>query len=200
MLVLHYTGMADAGAALRQLCDPAAGVSAHYLVEEDGTVHALVAEDRRAWHAGRGFWRGITDVNSASVGIEIVNPGHAHGYRHFPQAQIDAVVDLARAIVGRHGIRPWDVVGHSDIAPDRKADPGELFPWAELAAAGIGLWPAPADGTGDLARIGYAVLPDPLPARIAFQRRFRPARLDGAADPETLALIAGLDRMLPAGL
>ena len=134
MVVLHYTGMQSAEAALAQLCDPAKEVSAHYMIEEDGSVHRLVREDRRAWHAGRSYWRGIRDVNSASVGIELVNPGHEFGYRPFPDAQMEALVPLLADIVQRHDIPRANVVGHSDIAPARKEDPGELFDWDLLAA------------------------------------------------------------------
>jgi len=200
MLVLHYTGMTSAAAALARLCDPAAEVSAHYLVDEDGTVHAMVAEEMRAWHAGRSWWRGETDVNSRSIGIELVNPGHEFGYRPFPPAQIAALVDLAQGILARHPIPPRNVVGHADVAPSRKQDPGELFPWATLAAAGIGLWPEPDAATDDavamLEAYGYDTS-DPTAAITAFQRHFRPARVDGVVDGETVALLAGV--LLTAG-
>ena len=140
MLVLHYTGMPSAAAALARLCDPGAKVSAHYLVDEDGTVQALVAEQNRAWHAGVSFWRGATGLNDRSIGIEIVNPGHEFGYRPFPPAQMQAVRELCRGILARWPIPARNVVAHSDIAPNRKQDPGELFDWRGLAAAGIGLW------------------------------------------------------------
>ena len=203
MLVLHYTGMPSAAAALERLCDPQARVSAHYLVEEDGTIWRLVAEARRAFHAGVSYWQGDTDLNRLSIGIEIVNPGHEWGYRPFPAAQMTAVEELCRAIVARHPIPPHRVVGHSDIAPDRKSDPGELFDWPRLARAGIGLWPLPRPqaeagrgrGVGivqrtaalaDLARIGYPVaVGSEDVALAAFQRRFRPARWDGLLDRET---------------
>ncbi|MEO5866412.1 MAG: N-acetylmuramoyl-L-alanine amidase, partial [Sphingomonas sp.] len=133
MIVLHYTGMQDARSAIDRLCDPAAKVSAHYVVDEDGSIHRLVGEDKRAWHAGRSRWRGVEDVNSASVGIEIVNPGHEFGYRPFAEEQIDALIPLVAEIKERHGITRGNVVGHSDVAPSRKQDPGELFPWARLA-------------------------------------------------------------------
>jgi N-acetylmuramoyl-L-alanine amidase len=203
MLVLHYTGMKSAAEALERLCDPAAAVSAHYLIDEDGTVWCLVPEDRRAWHAGVSSWRGVSDVNDASIGIELVNPGHEFGYRPFPEAQIAALETLCRASLARHPIPPRNVVGHSDVAPLRKDDPGEFFPWARLARAGIGLWPepplppAPARAALPrlLAAIGYAV-PDEL-ARVvtAFQRRYRPARCDGAADDETRRLVAAVARL-----
>ena len=203
MLVLHYTGMQSAAAALDRLCDPEAGVSAHYLVEEDGALWRLVPEERRAFHAGVSFWQGGTNLNWVSIGVEIVNPGHEWGYRPFPDAQMEAVELLCRDIAGRRRIPPYRVVGHSDIAPDRKSDPGELFDWPRLAEAGIGLWPRPAAdlagrrgrGVGlvqrtaalaDLARIGYRVVPgDEQPALAAFQRRFRPERWDGLIDAET---------------
>lgn len=209
MLVLHYTGMQSGAAALARLRDPAAEVSAHYLVEEDGSLLQLVPEHRRAWHAGRSFWRGQTDINSRSIGIEIVNPGHEWGYRPFPETQIAALIPLCRGILARHGIPPRNVVGHSDIAPDRKEDPGELFPWQRLASAGIGLWPdeggtsampAPplAAAQRALAAFGYGVEPTGVDgpatrsAVLAFQRRFRPARLDGVFDGACAALLASL--------
>lgn len=216
-LVLHYTGMKSAAEALDRLCDPAAQVSAHYLVEEDGTVWRLVDEDRRAWHAGVSWWRGASDLNDRSIGIEIVNPGHEFGYRPFPSAQMASVAALCRDILGRRPIPAARVVGHSDIAPLRKLDPGELFDWRGLAAQGIGLWPAtpaaPSPGGDDdkaaaeaiaaLATIGYDVegrsagrmveSDAAVTAAIAaFQRRFRPARVDGAPDRETCALIAAV--------
>ena len=215
MLVLHYTGMESAAAALVRLCDPAAEVSAHYLIDEDGTAYALVGEDRRAWHAGAGAWRGWRDVNSASIGIELVNPGHDLGYRAFPEAQMAALETLCRAILSRHAIAPRDVVGHSDVAPLRKQDPGERFDWARLAAAGIGLVPAamtapgrdlgPGDSGEDVERFqaalatwGYDLVADghygPVTAAVvtALQRHFRQARCDGSADHETRAMLAGL--------
>jgi N-acetylmuramoyl-L-alanine amidase len=201
MLVLHYTGMETAAAALERLCDRAAEVSAHYVVEEDGTVWSLVPETRRAWHAGVAFWRGESDVNSASIGIEIVNPGHEFGYRPFAEAQMRAVETLAAEILARHPIPPWNVVGHSDVAPRRKQDPGELFDWRRLASAGIGLWPTELGGPSaapeaDLAGIGYEL--DDLAATVtAFQRRFRPSRLDGLLDEETRSAIAAVAWLVP---
>lgn len=206
MLVLHYTGMQSAAAALQRLCDPAARVSAHYLVEENGALWRLVPEARRAFHAGVSFWQGENDLNHVSIGIEIVNPGHEWGYCPFPRAQMEAVLRLCRDILARHPIPPDRVVGHSDIAPERKADPGELFDWAGLARAGIGIWPAqiPAQGRGrpigvveqaaalaDLAAIGYRVdAGNPAPALTAFQRRFRPQRWDGRLDGESAQRLA----------
>jgi N-acetylmuramoyl-L-alanine amidase len=197
MLVLHYTGMASAEAALARMCDPAAAVSAHYLVEEDGALWRLVAEERRAWHAGAASWGGVTDVNSRSIGIELQNPGHEHSYREFPAAQIAALTRLAGDIVARHRIPPARVLGHSDVAPRRKQDPGEKFPWEALAGAGFGLWPdfdhataEPADARRDLAAIGYEIADDLAAAITAFQRHWRPARCDGALDGETARRIA----------
>ena len=141
MLVLHYTGMKTADEALARLCDPEAKVSAHYTIGTDGRVYAHVPEERRAWHAGVSFWAGEANVNGRSIGIELVNPGHEFGYVPFAETQIAALIDLARTILARHPIPPAHVLGHSDVAPGRKMDPGELFPWARLAQSGIGLWP-----------------------------------------------------------
>jgi len=198
MLVLHYTGMTSGEAALARLCDPAAKVSAHYTIDEDGTVYAMVPEAQRAWHAGLSFWAGARDINARSIGIELINPGHEFGYRPFPDAQIGALTALCRQILDRHAIVPWRVLGHSDVAPARKDDPGELFPWAGLAAAGIGFWPAPGDDPGEAAmapllmRYGYD--PDvPLEKSVAaFQRHFRPSCVDGMADRETRGTLSGL--------
>src|SRR3546814_5130719 len=180
MLVLHYTGMVDAASAIERLRDPEAGVSSHYLVAEDGQVLRLVDEDKRAWHAGRSHWGGVTDVNSASIGIEIVNPGHEFGYQPVPEEQMDALVPLVADIVRRHAIPRANVVGHSDIAPDRKQEPGELFEWYRLAKVGLAV-PRPVRNLIDpnwtdagfllaLERYGYDVR-DPAAATTAFQRR-----------------------------
>ena len=168
ILLLHYTGMTSGEAALARLCDPAAKVSAHYCIDEDGSVSRLVPEARRAWHAGAGHWAGAGDINARSIGIELVNPGHEFGYRAFPEAQMTALMALARDILARHPIPAARVLGHSDVAPLRKEDPGELFDWQGLAAAGIGLWPeTPAEETdlpsddafkAGLARFGYGYL------------------------------------------
>jgi len=203
MLVVHYTGMLSADAALERLCDPDAKVSAHYLIDEDGTTHRLVAEDMRAWHAGVSSWRGATDINSRSIGIELVNPGHEFGYRAFPDAQLAAFRDLSLEILARHPIPAGNVVGHSDVAPTRKADPGEFFPWREMAAAGIGLWPEDADHlemdtaalSALLAEIGYDVA-DFTAALKAFQRHFRPERVNGRIDPETARRVVGMGALL----
>lgn len=200
MLVIHYTGMPSAEAALDRLCDPASKVSAHYLIDEDGTIYALVHEARRAWHAGVASWRGHADVNSRSIGIELVNPGHEFGYRPFPEAQIDAVIGLAQLVLARHPIPARNVVGHSDVAPTRKTDPGELFPWPRLKSYGIGLWPfsgeekldcLPQDSLRRLAQIGYDIS-DPVAAMAAFQRRFRPSLVNGGNDAETAGRIERL--------
>ncbi len=214
-IVMHYTGMTSCQKALDRLCDPRTEVSAHYVVDEDGTIHRMVAEDMRAWHAGVSFWHGLRDLNSTSVGIEIVNPGHDYGYRAFPDVQIEAVTELAGDIMQRHGIAPCDVLGHSDVAPGRKVDPGELFPWQALAAHGIGLWPEETvtlpghpDMTGALRRlseIGYAV---PLTPELGndilkpgsavtdviaeFQVHYRQGKVDGLLDNETATRIAAV--------
>ena len=224
MLVLHYTGMPSAEAALARLTDRRAEVSAHYVISEAGAVYRLVAESRRAWHAGIARWAGEADVNARSIGIELVNPGHEFGYRRFPASQMAALETLAGDILRRHPIPPHRVVGHSDVAPERKQDPGELFDWAHLAASGIGLWPA-ADfqvspntpelepgATGAavlelqlaLAGIGYGVTAsgayDPATEAVvaAFQRHFRQTQVDGVADRETVSLAHHLLARLPS--
>ena len=208
IIVLHYTGMPTGQAAIDRLRDPAAKVSAHYLVAEDGAILRMVAEDKRAWHAGKARWRGIEDVNSASVGIEIVNPGHEFGYRPFMEEQIDALIPLVAGIKERHNITRGNVVGHSDIAPKRKQDPGELFPWNRLAKVRLAL-PRPTQKLMDplwsdagfliaLERFGYDVS-DRLAAVIAFQRRFRPELLDGAIDGECRSILLALLLPKPMG-
>ncbi len=207
MLVLHYTGMPSAEMALARLCDPASKVSAHYCIEEDGRVHSLVAEDKRAWHAGVSCWRGQGDVNAASIGIEIVNPGHEFGYRPFPAAQMKSVVSLCRDIVSRHTISPRNVVGHSDIAPRRKQDPGELFDWKLLADAGVGLWIDAGESRGGesgsfqdkLTEYGYHITGDPEQLRYvvtAFQRHFRPHLINGKWDDECTVILDNLLQMI----
>ena len=197
MLVLHYTGMKDARSALDRMRDPAAAVSAHYMIDEDGAVLRLVDETRRAWHAGVAAWRGHDDINDRSIGIELVNPGHEFGYRPFPEPQMAALIELTGEIVERHPIPARNVVGHSDVAPTRKTDPGELFDWPRLAAAGVGLWPAAA-AEGEIGRVpttlaGYGYdTADPEAALRAFQRHFRPARIDGVADAQCAGLLAAL--------
>ncbi|MGQ0484353.1 MAG: N-acetylmuramoyl-L-alanine amidase [Hyphomicrobiales bacterium] len=219
MIVLHYTGMDNAAAARDWLCDARSNVSCHYLVDEDGEIAQMVGEEMRAWHAGVSVWEGDTDINSRSIGIEIHNPGHLLGYRDFPAAQMEAVIALCRDIAGRHDVEPRHVLAHSDVAPSRKIDPGEKFDWQRLHAAGIGHWVAPSPlrdgpdlqvgGAGDrvaalqakLARYGYGIevtarYDAPTRAVIqAFQRHFRPARIDGIADPST---VETLDRLIAA--
>jgi len=197
MLVLHYTGMQTAEAALERLCDPAAKVSAHYTVDETGTVYAHVPEARRAWHAGLSFWAGVTDVNARSIGIELVNPGHEFGYRVFPEAQIASLITLCHGILLRHPIPATRVLGHSDVAPARKEDPGELFPWERLAKERIGLWPegiASTLGPEALTRYGYDPEAPQDKLITAFQRHFRPEKLDGKWDGGCAQLLAGLLR------
>ena len=196
MLILHYTGMRSGAEALARLRDPSAGVSAHYLVEEDGRVFQLVDEGRRAWHAGVSHWRGRSGLNGRSIGVEIVNPGHEWGYRPFPLLQMVAVAELGLGIIARHAIPPRNVVGHSDVAPDRRQDPGELFDWIGLAGQGLGMWPgvvaasaAPEAVPALLRQIGYR---DDLPLPVllaAFQRHWRPEKVDGLADEETRGLL-----------
>lgn len=204
ILVLHYTGMRTAEEALARLCDPAARVSAHYTIDRDGTVYRHVDESLRAWHAGVSYWSGRHNVNGRSIGIELVNPGHEFGYVPFAGPQIAALIDLAHGILARHPIPPRHVLGHSDVAPARKQDPGELFPWGLLADAGIGVVPratasgkaAGVDAAKMLAQFGYGVAPEvdiPLDVVVtAFQRHFRPERLDGIADGATVACLAAL--------
>ena len=207
MLVLHYTGMQSGEAAIARLRDPQAAVSSHYVVDEDGRVVCLVEEERRAAHAGVSFWRGHEGLNDRSIGIEIVNPGHQWGYRPFAEAQIRAVEMLCAGILARHPIPARNVVGHSDVAPDRKQDPGELFPWRRLSARGIGLWPG-VDGSDTtpiedaaiarvrdgLRAIGYRV--DGVgvleAAVIAFQRHWRQEAVGVGTDHGTLRVIEAL--------
>ncbi len=201
MVVLHYTGMPDAAGALERMCDAAAKVSAHYMIDEDGTVTRMVLEGKRAWHAGRSYWRGTTDVNSASVGIELVNPGHEWGYRPFPEAQMESLIPLLAEIIKRHDIPRANIVGHSDVAPARKDDPGELFEWDLLARYRLALprpeLRIPSPYVNDsafylaLERFGYDIA-DGLAAVRAFQRRWRPETIDGAIDGETSAILFAL--------
>jgi len=216
MLVLHYTGMPDAESAIRRLCFSASEVSAHYVVREDGYIVQCVPESRRAWHAGQSAWEGETDINSCSIGIEIVNPGHDAGYPDFPARQISALIMLCRSIFTRQRIAPERVLAHSDVAPGRKRDPGEKFPWRTLHQSGIGLWvkpapivPGPVHAFGEnnpaiaefqemLSRYGYAVTPSghldgaTRDVIAAFQRHFRPEKIDGAIDVSTLETLRAL--------
>ncbi len=213
-LILHYTGMASGETALARLRDPAAKVSAHYLIETDGTVYALVPEGRRAWHAGVSAWGGACDINDRSIGIELVNPGHDLGYRPFPEPQMAALIALGRAIRARHPIPSHRVLGHSDVAPQRKLDPGELFNWERLAAHGLGVVPVPAPPPAELpavawfrdqlAAVGYAVPGgngcDSATRNVlaAFQRHFRREDVTGTRDSQTAARLLGLRRQLEA--
>jgi N-acetylmuramoyl-L-alanine amidase len=222
ILIMHYTGMASAEKAIDWLARPESRVSCHYVVGEDGRITQMVPESKRAWHAGVSYWHGETDINSASIGIEIQNPGHEDGYTPFPDVQMRAVRDLSRGIIARHGIRPEAVLAHSDIAPGRKIDPGEKFDWAWLAQAGIGHWVAPVPARGDdlgldvgphtpdthlmrrlLARYGYETATSTtFDAKLqtivrAFQRHFRPARVDGRIDASTLLTMQRLIAALP---
>lgn len=222
MLILHYTGMATAAAALGRLRDPLAEVSAHYFVFEDGRVVQMVPEARRAWHAGAACWQGERDVNSRSLGVEIAHPGHAGGLPPYPEAQVAAVIALARDLCARWRIPPERVLGHSDVAPERKDDPGEVFPWARLAAEGVGHFVPPVplrDGRflarGDAgqpvealqAMLGLYGYDQPVTGMFdarthavvtAFQRHFRPARVDGVADASTITTLRDLIAALPA--
>ncbi len=221
MLVVHYTGMVSAEEALARLGDPGSRVSAHYVIDEDGTTYRLVNEEERAWHAGEASWAGADNINDVSIGIELVNPGHDLGYRPFTQTQMDVFTDLATGVIGRHPIPPKRVLGHSDVAPGRKTDPGELFDWQGAAHAGIGFWPEVPGGTDDgevlfapgekdpviveiqrqLAAFGYGVGSDGIldnPTRevvAAFQRHFRPEKVDGAIDRATLRRLEALTRL-----
>ncbi len=218
MVIMHYTGMETGEAALARLRDPTAKVSSHYMIETDGRVFTLVAEARRAWHAGVSFWCGETDINARSIGIELVNPGHEHGYQPFPEAQIEALIALLDDVRTRWAISDGDILAHSDVAPGRKIDPGELFPWKRLAQAGHGLWveaePAPGPPLGPedsgmgvfviqagLTRLGYdnaptGVFDDNTVTNVkAFQRHWRPEGVDGIADGETRARLVALLRL-----
>jgi len=216
IILLHYTGMQHAHEAIQRLCDPVARVSAHYFVYENGSIAQLVPEQKRAWHAGVSSWEGDTDINSRSIGIEIANPGHDFGYPDFPARQIAAVTMLCRAILTRHVIRPENILAHSDVAPNRKQDPGEKFPWQRLAQSGIGLWvepspiadkqvSAPGDTGENVASLqkalneyGYGLEQtgryDEATKVVvtAFQRHFRPARVDGIVDMSTLETLRRL--------
>lgn len=216
MILLHYTGMPDADKALERLCTPDSEVSCHYFVFEDGRIIQCVPEARRAWHAGEASWAGETDINSCSIGIEIANAGHDHGYPEFPKRQIAAVTALCRAIMRHRYIRPERVLAHSDVAPSRKRDPGEKFPWMILHRAGIGQWAKPAPivpgpsfefgDSGDAIKSFQAVLRDygygiqadgyfdqnTRDVVAAFQRHFRPALTDGKLDSSTLLTLRAL--------
>jgi N-acetylmuramoyl-L-alanine amidase len=226
MILLHYTGMASGEAALKRLCSAESKVSSHYVVFEDGRIVQCVPEERRAWHSGVSCWAGETDINSRSIGIEIVNPGHEFGYRDFPLRQVAAVISLCKSIITRRGPISSDrILAHSDVAPARKQDPGERFPWHLLSESGIGHWvrPAPLDLDGEtfkrgdsgdaVARLqrslrayGYDIAEtgsyDDATREVvsAFQRHFRPSRVDGIADPSTLLTLRALIETRPAPL
>jgi len=207
ILLLHYTGMQSADEAINRLRDPAARVSSHYVIDEDGSILCLVPEQKRAWHAGVSCWCEAREINARSIGIEIVNPGHEWGYRPFPEAQMQAVTALSQQIIAQYGIPARRVLGHSDVAPLRKQDPGELFDWQGLAARGVGLWPTPrpiawskAQFLAGLKLFGYDTEgPSGASAEtaqhaaiLAFQRHFAPARLDGHVDADLSSVLYGL--------
>jgi N-acetylmuramoyl-L-alanine amidase len=218
MILLHYTGMPSADKAIRWLANPKSKVSCHYVVDEVGSITQMVAETMRAWHAGASNWAGETDINSVSVGIEIQNPGHEHGYPDFPPEQMQAVAALCRDIASRRGVPPERILAHSDVAPGRKIDPGEKFDWAWLAKHGVGHWVKPAPAAGPaldhdeaalaeaadlLGRYGYGVENDEREDWFAvvvrmFQLHFRPARADGRLDAGTLDTLRRLIDTLPA--
>lgn len=201
MLVIHYTGMESCEAAIERLCDPDSKVSAHYLIDEDGSITQLVEEDYRAWHAGEAYWRGHRDINARSIGIELVNPGHQFGYRPFSESQMRRLETVALDIVRRHQIPAHNVVGHSDVAPRRKEDPGELFDWFRLFDFGVGVWPEGAvdsemveeEAVAMLKIIGYENV-DMAVSLKAFQCHFRPANINGKLDEETAGLLKALTR------
>ncbi len=199
MLVLHYTGMKTAAEAIDRLCDPASQVSAHYVVDEKGKIFNLVPEKKRAWHAGVSYWCGHNNINQRSIGIEIVNCGHEFGYTEFPEKQMKSVVRLCKDILSRHHIPAHNVVGHSDIAPTRKQDPGELFDWKLLAENGIGLFPQKPANTKQpaISLKDYGYDTGDLPAAItAFQRHFRPKDISGIWDDECAKILAALLAMI----
>lgn len=208
MIVLHYTGMETGEGALERLRDPESGVSSHYMVEEDGRIFRLVPDDKRAWHAGKSHWRDVEDVNSASIGIEIVNPGTDWEHHPYTDAQIDAVIRLVAYLKDKYEITRGNIVGHSDIAPARKRDPGERFPWNRLARLRLAL-PRPTKNLMDpfwteagfclaLERFGYDVS-NRMAAIVAFQRRFRPELVDGEIDAECRMILLALLLPKPQG-
>ena len=194
MLIIHYTGMESAEGALERMRDPSTKVSAHYVIDEDGTVYRLVAENMCAWHAGTASWGGITNINDRSIGIELVNPGAEFGYRPFPEPQMMALEQLARGILKRHTIPARRVLGHSDVAPTRKQDPGELFDWARLAAAGIGLWPETENTLETEVALGGGGLPPITKIQKLLQRLGYPITISGEEDEETRFVITAFQR------
>ncbi|TAH34037.1 MAG: N-acetylmuramoyl-L-alanine amidase [Alphaproteobacteria bacterium] len=207
ILLLHYTGMKSADLAMTRLCEPASKVSSHYVIGEGGKIFQLVDESKRAFHAGISYWRGEEDINSVSIGIEIVNPGHEFGYREFPQSQMDAVADLCADIIKRHKIKPEFVLGHSDVAVKRKIDPGELFDWPFLAGKGIGLYPSAQHGAQNrmvadvqkmLAAFGYKIEitgkndEQTQDVVTAFQRHYAPKQLGSGLNPITVGALVDI--------
>ncbi|MEE2655514.1 MAG: N-acetylmuramoyl-L-alanine amidase [Pseudomonadota bacterium] len=200
-LIFHYTGMHNSEMSLSRLCDQASEVSAHYFIDESGEIYHLVSEEKRAWHAGTSYWAGETDINSQSIGIELQNPGHEWGYRNFPDPQISALIQLATKILSDYKIPEKNVLGHSDISPERKVDPGELFPWKRLALKNIGYWPklenknldikmSKQEANQNLSLIGYHPGSSFHAKLTAFQRHYRPLKLDGFVDKETAQLLS----------
>lgn len=214
MIILHYTGMGSALEALEVLCDPVNKVSAHYFIDEDGTVLDLIPDAKRAWHAGISFWKGETDINSHAIGVELVNKGHEFGYHDFGEAQMAALITLCRELIERHKILPANILGHSDVAPERKTDPGELFDWKRLAREGVGLWPDPIEEDFEaaadlvkneystqhlLAEYGYNPLAAYIDVVTAFHRHFYPEKftqdgLPSEVDETTAARLLALLR------
>ena len=203
MLVLHYTGMSNNSLTLEYLCNPLSRVSAHFLLDEKGNTYQLVATENRAWHAGISSWRGVKDVNSHSIGIELSNPGHDFGYKTFPEPQIDALKRLSKELINTYPISPRNVIGHSDVAPGRKIDPGEFFPWEHFASEKIGIWPEPhvikrkayknEIISKMLSSYGYDTKNNSLKDVLsAFQRHFRPRCFDGIVDNETIVILKRL--------
>lgn len=199
-IILHYTDMPTTDEALAWLCHPTSQVSSHYLIDEAGKTYQLVEDEKRAWHAGESFWQGCKDINSCSLGIELSNPGHSHGYQAFPEAQIEALLQLCEQLRARWDIPKNRILGHSDIAPRRKQDPGHLFPWEKLAREGLGLWPSapyPVIASNDsslknsFATIGYETVSLPHTIK-AFKRHFQPHQGDDRIDEETHLLIQSL--------
>lgn len=221
MVILHYTGMISAAAATERLCDPASRVSSHYLIDREGTIVAMVPEELRAWHAGVSSWHGDADINSRSIGIELDNRGHAHGYHDYPEVQMAALLGLLEGICSRHAIAPGHLLAHSDVAPARKQDPGERFDWRLLAREGFGLWvpPEPIEGPDGLAQgdtgpqvrtlqrafagFGYGLestgVFDLSTRQVveAFQRHWRQTLVDGRADASTMGTLRRVTAAIP---
>lgn len=206
MLIFHYTGMLSANEALERMCSPIAKVSAHYMIDENGRIFQLVPEEKRAWHAGLAYWRGETNINDRSIGIELENPGHNFNYKYFPEKQITSLIKLAREIVQKYNIPARNIVGHSDVAPKRKKDPGELFNWSLLAENGLGLWPENkvvnnnnvddlSDFESKLGLYGYETS-NLVASTLAFQRHFQPKTCSGKIDIQTVSILRRLIELL----